>query len=94
VGKANDAVTVGRDILGKYTGVYELRGDDGKVQMSATVSLVNGDLFYQGFPLIPRSQTHFDSAEGAVEFVTDAAGAVTHLVLHAVEGVDRFDRKR
>jgi hypothetical protein len=94
MGKANNVATIGRDTLSKYSAVYERRGDDGRVQMSATVSVVNGDLFFQGLPLVPRSQTQFDSAGGAVEFVTNAAGAVTHLVLHAVEGAERFDRKR
>jgi hypothetical protein len=94
VGRAKDAVAVGLDTLSKYTGTYEHREADGTIQMSATVRVVDGELFFQGFPLVPRSQTRFDSAEGAVEFVMDATGAVTHLLVHAVEGVDRFDRKR
>jgi hypothetical protein len=46
-----------------------------------------------GFPLTPESDTKFTLAGQLLEFVTDGQGAVTHLVLHIVEGDRKAIRK-
>jgi hypothetical protein len=44
------------------------------------------------FPLVPQSDTMFESADSDVEFFTGQDGIVTHLIDRAVEGDVRFDR--
>jgi hypothetical protein len=45
-------------------------------------------------PLVPRSENHFESRAGGtvVEFVKDATGGVTHLVLREAGGEQRARR--
>jgi hypothetical protein len=44
------------------------------------------------FPLVPKSETTFDSTAGTIEFHLDSSGRVTDLVLSAAEGDARYDR--
>jgi hypothetical protein len=49
--------------------------------------MADGDLFLQGAPLIPLSETEFYWAAGnRLQFAKDAQGRVTHFVLILVEG--------
>ena len=95
--KANTGVHIDAAVLQKYVGRYEYRdgspqvaGFMGKVQ---TVTMVNGKLYLNGLPLIPQSETKFESTGAPAEFVRDANGVVTHLILSQTEGDGRYDRK-
>jgi hypothetical protein len=46
------------------------------------------------FPLIPQSETIFDSTAGTIGLHLDSSGRVTHLILSAAEGDSRYDRTR
>ena len=47
----------------------------------------DGQLFLQGAPLIPVSETEFVWAAGnRLQFFKDASGRVTHFVISLVEG--------
>lgn len=87
-GKRNAGIQVSSDILAKYVGTYESK-DGTKV----TMILSGGQLFMGSFPLAAISETVFESADSNVEFIMGAGGKVTHLIDHAVEGDERFDRK-
>jgi hypothetical protein len=58
-----------------------------------TFTVMDGQLWMNAIPLIPQSETRFESVAAPVEFFTDAHGAVTHLLLRANEGEARYDRK-
>jgi hypothetical protein len=51
-------------------------------------------LLMNAIPLIPQSETRFDSAAAPVEFFMDSNGNVTHFVLTSNDGEARYDRKR
>ena len=98
ISTANDGVKLDPAILARYTGAYEFRGGApavpnfmGKAQV---VTLVNGRLFLNALPLIPQSETKFESSGAAAEFVLDASGKVTHMVLSQTEGDARYEPKR
>jgi hypothetical protein len=44
-------------------------------------------------PLIPQSETKFESTGADAEFLLDANGKVTRLVLGQTEGAAIYDRK-
>lgn len=97
VGRANAGVKIGSDVLAKYAGTYELRegppviaGFFGRIK---TLTVVDGQLWMNAIPLIPQTETRFESTAAPVEFFMDASGAVTHFVLTANEGEGRYDRK-
>jgi len=83
-------------VLDRYVGEYKFRdgvtasrdfyGPDQKV------SVLEGQLYMKDFPLIPQSETRFDSTAGTVEFHMDSSGRVTHFILSAAEGDSRYDR--
>ena len=50
------------------------------------VTLVNGQLYLNALPLIPESETKFESTGADAEFFLDANGKVTRLVLRQTEG--------
>ena len=83
------AAKVSADVLSKYPGTYEAKGGD-----RLTVRLVEGQLYLEAYPLVPQSETKFESADSNIEFFLGSDGAVTHLISSAVEGDTRFDRKR
>ena len=98
VGTAKAASHPGAATLDRYAGDYKFTegvlssrdffGPDQKVSVSG------GQLYMKDFPLIPQTETKFDSTAGTVEFYTDSHGLVTHLVLSAAEGDARYDRVR
>jgi hypothetical protein len=94
---ANAAVQLSSALLAKYAGTYEFRGGSPNVRgfMGSTqkVTLMNGQLFLNALPLIPQSETKFDSTGAAAEFFIDASGKVTHLVLSQTEGDARYERQ-
>ena len=58
-----------------------------------TVALIDGTLYLTGLPLIPQSETRFDSTGAGAEFFVDTNGAVTYLMLSQTEGDATYDRK-
>ena len=97
VAKATARVQLSAAVLEKYTGTYEYRGGSttvmGFMGKTQKVSLINGQLYLNANPLIPQSETKFDSTGAAAEFVMDANGRMTHLVLSQTEGDARYERK-
>lgn len=84
--------------LAKYAGAYQYRkGSGGGAEFfgaTQIVSLVNGELYLKDFPLVPQTDTRFDSTAATIEFFLDASGNVTHFILSAAEGDTQYDRKR
>jgi len=83
--------------LVRYGGVYTYREGPpaaatffGRTQI---LSVNHGELYMKDFPLVPQTETRFDSTAGTIEFFRDASGKVTHLILSAAEGDLRYDRK-
>ena len=98
VGTGKTGVQLSPAVLAKYVGRYEWREGSRNVAafVGATqnVTLVNGELYLNAIPLIPRSETKFDSTGAAAEFVLDANGTVTRLVLSQPEGDGIYIPKR
>jgi hypothetical protein len=96
VGTAKVLAHPSTEVLAKYAGEYKFR--DGVVSSrdffgpNQTVSLVQGQLYMKDFPLIPQTETEFESTAGTIEFHVDSTGKVTHLILSAAEGDARFER--
>ena len=91
-------VHVGPGVLAKYIGRYAFRDGSsivaGFMGMNQSVTLVNDRLYLNALPLIPLSETTFESTGANVEFVVDASGKVTRLVLGQAEGEATYDLKR
>lgn len=83
-------------VLDRYSGEYKFR--DGVLSSrdffgpNQIVSVQQGQLYMKDFPLIPQSDTTFDSTAGTIEFHLDSSGRVTHFTLSAAEGDSRYDR--
>ena len=90
VGSAGKGVPISSTILEKYTGRYGFRDGSrtvaGFMGMNQNVSLVNGLLYLNALPLIPLSETQFESTGAFAEFILDGNGKVTRLVLGQTEG--------
>jgi hypothetical protein len=56
--------------------------------------LIKGQLYLNALPLIPLSETKFESTGAIAEFFLDANGTVTHLVLGQTEGEAIYDPQR
>jgi hypothetical protein len=86
--KAVKAVPVAPEILTQYVGDYDFRWPENPTVPSVwPVTMANGQLFLQGAPLTPMSDTRFAWAAGnQLDFVRDAQGRVTHFVIIFVEG--------
>ncbi len=97
VGTANTGVHLSSAVLAKYAGRYEFREGSQAVRgfmgITQTVSMINGQLYLNALPLIPQSETVFESTGAYAEFVLDANGKVTRLVLGQTEGDAIYDRK-
>ena len=97
VGTEPKPAEVSSSVLAKYVGTYVYRDGSQNVVsfMGRTqeVSLVNGRLYLNAFPLIPQSQTKFESSGADAEFFVNAKGTVTHLVLSQTEGDATYDRR-
>jgi hypothetical protein len=90
VGTEKPAVQVSSAVLAKYAGKYQFRDGARAVPvfmgMTQTVTMVNGQLYLNALPLIPESETKFESTGAAAQFFLDADGKVTRLVLSQTEG--------
>jgi hypothetical protein len=86
--KAVKPVKVAPGILAAYVGSYDFRWPENPTVPSLwQVTLANGELFLQGAPLTPLSETEFIWAESnRLRFVKDAQGRVSHFVVIFVEG--------
>jgi len=97
VGSANAGVPVSPEVLARYTGQYEYREGStavaGFMGMKQNVSLVNGRLYLNALPLIPQTETMFESTGSAAEFFMGADGKANRLVLGQTEGAAIYDRK-
>jgi hypothetical protein len=97
VSTANQGIRVSPAVLAKYVGRYEFREGSrvvaGFMGMAQNVTLINGQLYLNALPLIPQSETKFESTGSAAEFLLDANGKVLRLVLGQTEGDAIYDRK-
>jgi hypothetical protein len=97
VGNANTGIELSSATLGRYVGTYEFR--EGSADVASfmgrrqTVALIDGTLYLNALPLIPQSETGFESTGAAAEFFLGTNGAVTHLILTQTEGDAKYDRK-
>lgn len=83
-------ITVDSKALARYTGTYELM-PGAKIAITLEGNQLREKLGGQpAFPIYPESETMFflKAVEAQIEFVKDAKGAVTHLILHQ-NGVDQ-----
>src|SRR5580704_3312412 len=87
-------VTVSRDTLARYVGVYETVSTTGTAMTARTftVTLSGDQLMIEiggngKIPLIPLSDTSFSPRLlGTYEFVKDAGGMFTRMVAYSTEG--------
>ena len=97
VGAANTGVPLSPAVLAKYEGRYEFREGSTNVRgfmgVKQNVTLIDGRLYLNALPLIPQSETKFESTGSAAEFLLDPNGKVTRLVLSLTEGDAIYDRK-
>ena len=97
VATAKAGVQLSPAVLAKYAGRYEFRSGSrtvaGFMGMTQNVSVINGRLYLNALPLIPQTETKFESTGAAAEFVLDANGKVTRVVLGQTEGDAIYDRK-
>jgi len=97
VSKASTGVQLSPAVLAKYAGTYEFREGStvvsGFMGRTQTLTVINGQLYLNALPLIPQSETRFDSTGAAAEFLVDANGKVTHFVLSQTEVDARYSRK-
>ncbi len=98
VGAAGKGLQVNSRILEKYTGKYAFRDGSRNVAsfmgMNQNVTLVNDRLYLNALPLIPQTETRFESTGAIADFILDANGNVTRLVLGQTEGEAIYDRRR
>lgn len=97
VGSARAGVPLSTGVLVKYAGTYEFREGSSAVRgfmgKSQSVTIINGQLYLNALPLVPLSETKFESTGGAAEFLLNADGKVARLVLSQTEGDAIYDRK-
>jgi hypothetical protein len=101
VGTRSDAarseITIAAEALAKYAGTYTERRpfwQGAAVARVFEIRFADGALFLGQTRLRPQSETVFDNAGLAIEFVRDTAGVPTHLWDKHVSGDYRFDRTR
>src|SRR5206468_849171 len=78
VAPANTGVQLSSAVLAKYLGRYEFHegspGVAGFLGATQNVTLINGQLYLNALPLIPQSETTFESTGAAAAFFLDANG--------------------
>jgi hypothetical protein len=98
VGTERKPVPVSSAVLAKYTGTYVFREGPRIIAsfmgVTQNVTLINGQLYLNALPLIPESETKFESTGASAEFFLDANGTVTRLVLGQTEGDAIYYPKR
>jgi hypothetical protein len=81
------AVKVAPATLEKYAGTYDFRFPENPTTPTLfPIRLESDTLFFDSLPLVPLSETTFAGPVGTIEFVTNAEGVVTHLLVQLVEG--------
>jgi hypothetical protein len=97
IATANKGIHLPQATLEKYAGRYEFSGGSRTVAafmgMTQKVTLLNGLLYLNALPMIPQTETKFESTGAYAEFKLDASGKVTQLVLGQTEGDTFYDRK-
>jgi hypothetical protein len=101
ISTANTGVPLDAAVLAKYVGQYEYRQGSPAVRAfmgsTQTVTMINGQLYLNALPLVPQSETRFESTGAVAEFLLEKNGAangkVTRLVLGQTEGDAIYDRK-
>jgi hypothetical protein len=97
VGNANSGFELNSTKLARYAGTYVFREGSARVAgfMDSTqkVVVIGGTLYLNSRPLVPQSETRFDSTGTTAEFIVDSNGTVTHLILSQTEGDAKYDRK-
>jgi hypothetical protein len=97
VATANASAQVSPAVLEKYAGKYEFHDGSrtvaGFMGMTQNVTVRNGQLYLNALPLIPQSDTRFESTGSAAEFLLDATGKVARLVLGQTEGDAIYARR-
>jgi hypothetical protein len=97
--EAEKQVRVAPEVLDKYVGDYDFEGRNTFGIRTVSVTRAGGQLFmdFNGkgrTPLVPLSQNMFSPRLlGTYEFVTDESGAVTHVMVHGVEGTEKAVRR-
>jgi len=97
VATANTGVPLRPAVLAKYAARYEFHEGSttvaGFMGMTQNVTSMNGQLYLNALPLVPQSETRFESTGAVAEFLMDANGKVTRLVLSQTEGDAIYLRK-
>ena len=97
ISTANKGVQLSSAVLTKYVGRYEYREGSPAVRAFMgtlqNVTLINGLLYLNALPLVPQSETVFESTGAYAEFVLDSNRKVTRLVLGQTEGDAIYDRR-
>ena len=97
ISTANKGVQLSPAVLAKYIGRYEYREGSAAVRafmgIRQSVTLINGLLYLNALPLVPQSETVFESTGAYAAFDLDAKGNATRLVLGQTEGEAIYDRK-
>ena len=81
--------------LAKYTGSYESAGHEAQIAISGDQLIVKDSAYPRDQLFVARSETQFLSSvsETAIEFVTDAKGAVTHYNRKLGDKTEKTTRK-
>jgi hypothetical protein len=82
-------VRVPKETLAKYVGVYEVRGARNVFNVTLEGDQLFIDLQGKGkVPMVPLSETTFSPRLlGTYQFIPDAHGAYTHMLIHSAEEV-------
>lgn len=98
VGIATARVDVSPRLLARYVGRYVftrgIRAIPTFMGAAQRVSLIDGQLYLNALPMYPQSETKFESSGAVAEFVVDASGTVTRLVLSQTEGDSVYEPVR
>jgi len=96
VGTAKAEAHPGPAVLDSYVGDYRFR--DGVISSrdfygaEQIITVLKGQLYMKDFPLIPQTDSRFESTAGTIEFHQDSTGRVTQFTLSAAEGDSRYER--
>jgi hypothetical protein len=98
VGTERKSLELSPALLARYVGKYEFSGGSqtvaGFMGKNQTVTLLNGQLYLNALPMVPHSETQFESTGANAEFFLDAKGAPARLVLTQTEGDAIYSPKR
>jgi hypothetical protein len=94
----NEGIKLSPATLAKYTGQYQYKSGSrtvaGFMGMHQKVTLIDGVLFLNALPMIPQSETKFESTGAYAEFTLRPNGSVKQLVLGQTEGDTFYDPVR